>query len=360
MANNCTPKVQVKLTEIFKGSPYRSNTGALDFAFSSANGSAVQARMIEKNGINSVYAITRRASTCTAIVDCSSIACTDSGTNQSLTSCDTFDTFSCASSQWHNLTIDNLRDIGSMEVTDILTGAVMDQMGKIKDTVDVALVTAINAAAGWVNTTSNYKKLKLIDDTTKAPVWGVDTNIKLDFQDAGFGEQMPIMLGNRTVALYKDAVNRSSYNQLGLNNGAIDTMNAFYDININSTNSAPNEVGNDVLFAILPQVANLVTWSANTGVFASRNQFSSTDINALKMVNTDNSTYSFSTLMDPRTGMLFDFDIVFDPKCKKWQWRICTYYKVLVNPLTGCKDSNFNGIVKYDVCPLSDVFCLNP
>lgn len=360
MANNCTPKVQVKLNDLYKGSPYRSNTGALDFVFSPANGSAVQAKMIQQNGKNSVYAITRRASTCTAIVDCSSIACSDAGTDQSLTACDTFDTFSCKSSQWHNLAISNLRDIGSMEVTEVLTGAVMDQMAKIKDAVDLALVTAINSAAGWVNTVSNYKKLNLIDNTTKAPIWGVDTNIKLDFQDAGFGEQMPILLGNRTVALYKDAISRAGINSNGMQLGSIDSMNAFYDININSTNTAPNEVGNDTLFAILPQIANLVTWSENTGVFASRNQFSESDINAMRLVNTDNSTYSHSVLMDPRTGMLFDFDIVYDPKCKKFQWRIFTYYKVLVNPLVGCKDANFNGIVKYDVCPVSDVFCLTP
>lgn len=360
MANNCTPKVQVKLNEIFKGQPYRSNTGALDFAFSQANGSEVQAMMIQNNGKDSTYAITRRASTCTAVVDCSSIACTDSGTDQGTTSCDTFTSFSCYSSQWHNLAISSLRDIGSLDFAELITGAVMDQMGKVKDAVDLALVTAINSAVGYVSVTNSYKKLSLINDQTKAPVWGVDTNIKLDFQDAGFGDQSPILLGNRTVAVYKDAVNRSGINSLGQQLNSIDTLNAFYDININSTNTAPNETGNDTLFAILPGIANLLTWSANANVFASRSKMTSANIDAMKMVNTDNVTYSFSVLVDPRTGMLFDFDIVFDPKCKKFSWRIYTYYKVLVNPLVGCKDANFNGIVKYDVCPLSDVFCLNP
>lgn len=360
MSNNCSPKVQVKLTEIFKGSPYQSNTGALDFVYSAANGPQLAAQMVKKDGKNSVYAITRRASTCTAIVDCSTIACTDAGTDQGLTTCDTFESFSCASSQWHNLTIANLRDIGSLEVTDILTGAVMDQMGKIKDTVDTALVVAINAATGYASASAAYKKVNLINASNNAPVFGVDTSIKLDFQDAGFGNEMPILLGNRTLAMYKDAIGRAGINSSGLQLNAIDSMNAFYDINVNATNSAPNEVGNDVLFALLPQVANLLTWSSNADVFSSRNQFTSADINGLKMVNTDNSTYSFSAIVDPRTGMLFDLDIVFDAKCKKFQWRIYTYYKVLVNPLVGCKDANFTGIVKYDVCPISDVFCNNP
>jgi hypothetical protein len=356
MSNNCSPKVQVKLNDIYKGKPYTPQTGVLDFCFSAANGSAAQAKMIQKNGKNSVYAVTRRASVCTTVVDCSEIACTDAGTDVSLTSCDTFDTFSCKSSEWHNLPISGLRDLGSMEVSEVLGGQVYDQMQAIKSAVDLAVLTSINSAAGSISTAVATKQLKLIDDTTKAPVWAVDTNIKMDFADAGFNE-MPILLGNRTVALYKDAVGRSGLNQYGQQLNAIDTLNAFYDININSTNTAPTTTGNDVLFAILPQVVNLLSWSENSGVFSSRNQFSAADINAMKMVNTDNTTFVHSTLIDPATGQLYDFDVVYDPKCKKFQWRIFTYYKVLVNPLVGCKDAAFNGIVKYDVCPLSDVYC---
>jgi hypothetical protein len=359
MADNCSPKVQVKLTDIYKGQPYRAQTGMLDFAFSAANGSAVQAKMVQQNGKDSVYAITRRTSVCTTIVDCGDVACTDAGTDVTLTACDTFTGFSCKSSEWHNLQISALRDIGSMEVTEVLSGHVYDQMQAIKAAVDVAVLVSMNSSAGSISTSVATKQLKLIDDTTKAPVWGVDKNIMLDFADAGYPD-MPILIGNRTTALYKDAVSRSGINQYGQQLNTINSLNAFYDINVNSTNTAPTNAGNDVVFAVLPQIVNVLSWSSNTGVFSSRNQFQANDINAMKMVNTDNSTYSFSSLIDPATGMLFDLDIVFDPKCKKFQWRVYTYYKVLVNPLVGCKDAAFNGIVKYDVCPLSDTYCLNP
>lgn len=357
MPNNCSPKVQVKLTDIYKGQPYRAQTGVLDFAFSKANGSEVQAKMIQKNGMNSVYAVTRRTSLCTAVVDCSAIACTDVGTDDSsLTACDTFETFSCKSSQWHNLLINDLRDLGSEDATAILSGHVNDQIIKIKEAVDLAVLASINSAAGSISTSTATRTLKLIDNATKAPAWGVDANIKLDFADAGYPD-MPILIGNRTAALWRDYISRSGINQFGQQLGSIDSLNAFYDINVNSTNTAPATVGNDVLFAILPQVANVLTWSANSGVFSSRNQFSEGQINMMKMVNTDNSTFSYSTLMDPATGMVFDFDIVFDPRCKKFQWRVYTYYRTLVNPLVGCKDAAFNGIVKYDVCPLSETDC---
>jgi hypothetical protein len=358
--NNATFIIQKKLSDIFSGKPYRSNVGTLDFLFSPANGSQMQANLIGKpNGKNTRYVVTRRKTACTAVVTAEP-ACTDAGTDVDMTDYTTYDSFDYAGSAWHNAPISSFRDLGSLDIQDVMAGFAYDQMGKIKDAVSLAGLLALNTNAGYASASAQTKKLKLIDDATKSPVWNVDTSIKLDFADAGFPD-MPILIGNRSIAYWKDTVKRASINNNGLNVGAIDTLNAFYDINVNATNTAPTEVGNDVLFAVLPQVANIITWSANTGIFASRtNSISLLDMKTINMVNTDNTTFMFTTIADPATGMVFDYDIVFDPKCKKFQWRVGCYYKVVMLPLIGCKDSNFNGIVKYDVCPLSDVFCNNP
>lgn len=356
--NNCSPNVQAKLSDLHRGKPYRSNIGALDFVYSPANGSQLQAALVQANGKDTRYTITRRQSTCTTIVACDQVECTDTGTATNMTSCDYYDSFSCYSSEWHNAEVSAFRDLGSMNVTEAISGHVYDQINKIKDAIDLALLTSINSNAGSLSTTVATKTYKLIDDSTKAPVWSVDSNIKLDFADAGYPD-MPILLGNRTVALWKDSVKRGGLNQNGQYIDAIDTLNAFYDINVNATNTAPTTPGNDALFAILPGVANLITWSANTGIFASRNNsVSMANVDPMRLVNTDNSTYMHTTLTDPATGMVFDFDIVYDPKCKKFQWKVMCYYKAIVLPLIGCKDAAFNGIVKYDVCAVTDPTCL--
>jgi len=356
--DNCTPNVQAKLSALFRGKPYRSNIGALDFVFSPANGSQLQAQLVQANGKNTRYTITRRQSTCTTIVACDQVECTDAGTATNMTSCDYYDSFSCYSSEWHNANVSQFRDLGSMNVTEVISGHVYDQINKIKDAIDLSVLTSINSNAGSISTAIPYKTVKLIDDATKAPVWSVDSSIKLDFADAGFPD-MPILLGNRTVALWKDSVKRGGLNQNGQYIDSIDTLNAFYDINVNSTNTAPNNVGNDTLFAILPQVANVITWSANSGIFASRNDsVTLANVDPMRLINTDNSTFMHTTLVDPATGMVFDFDIVYDPKCKKFQWKVMCYYKTIVLPLIGCKDAAFNGIVKYDVCPLTDPSCV--
>lgn len=354
------PNVQKSLTELYSIKGYRSNTGMLDFAYSQANGSQLNAKMNMKNGKNSNYSITYRNSVCTTVVACDQVECTDAGTATTTTSCTTFDTFSCYSSEWHKMDVSTLRDVGSMEVMDVITGQVYDQIGKIKDAIDVATVVALNAAAGSVNSTTVSKTIKLLDDTTKAPVWSVDTSIKLDFADAGYPD-MPIIIGNRTAAMWRDAVKRSGINQYGQQLGQIDQLNAFYDINVNSTNSPTASGSNDTLFAILPGVANILTWSENTGIFASRdNSVSSTSVDPMRLVNTNNTTYLHTMLTDPITGMVFDFDIVYDPKCKRFLWKVMCYYKVVTLPLVGCKDALFNGIVKYEVCPVSDAYCNNP
>lgn len=363
MANNCTPNIQAKLTDLYRLGPYRSNTGALDFAYSPANGSQLQAQMIQKNGKNSVYSITYRSSVCTTVVDCGDVECTDSGTATSGTSCQTFDSFSCYSSEWHNAEISTFRDLGSMEVQEVITGHVQDQIGKIKDKIDIALVVAMKAGAGHVSGSEVYKQIKLVDPITYAPSWNADTTIKLDFADMGYASPMPIIVGGRQVAMWKAAVERAGLANNGININQVDTLNAFYDINVNSTNSAPNVDGNDMFFAALPGVANVVTWSENTGMFASRNASAANiaNIDPMRLVNTDQSTFLFTSLVDPGTGMVMDFDLVFDPKCKKFQWRVKCYYKVVTLPLVGCKDSDFTGIVLYDACPLSStVDCATP
>jgi len=358
MANECRPNIQARLNDLYQNKVYRSNVGTLDFLFSPVNGSELQAELVGRpDGKNTRYAVTVRESVCDAVSDCSEIACTDAPTATSMTSCLYYDSFDCTSSKWFKAGISQLRDIGSESVMNVISGHVMDQMGKIKDSIDAASVVAINTAAGDIASGVATKTIKLIDDTTKAPAWMVDSEIKTDFMDAGFNES-PVLVGSRQVKYFADSISRAGMNNAGLNLGQIDTLNAFYDININSTNAAPTSDGNEVAFAILPQVANMITWSANAGIFASRqSSIGATQIDPLRLVNTDGSTFLYTTITDPATGMVFDFDLVLDARCKEFQWRVYAYHKLIILPLTGCKFADFNGIVKYDVCPLTATSC---
>lgn len=357
MANNCTPNVQKAIFDLYSGSSWRAQTGFLDMAYSQANGSEVQAQMIQPNGKNSVYSVTYPAEVCTAIADVGDVACADAGTAVGDTTCSTFNSFDGKSSEWHTINVSQFRDLGSLTVTQNVAHGIMQQMQKIKDAINLVGVLAVNTNAGCIATGTTTKQIKLVDSQTGKPYPHTITEIENDFADAGY-PGVPMLLGNRQINYLRNASGRGGVSDQGFNNQNLLDIPAFYDRNINSTNITPDVVGNENVFAILPQVVNVLSWSENAGMFASRNaQRDWSSIDPMRLVNTDNSTFMHTVLTDPATGMLFDLDIVYDSKCKKFSWKIQSYYKIFLLTPTGCKDSCFNGIIKYDVCPWTTPAC---
>lgn len=359
--NNCTPQIQAKIMELYNRGAWNPQSGVLDMVFSPANGAKVDAKMIRKDGKRSQYSITYPVAICTDPIDIDDFTCSGAGADSDMTTCDTFTGFDGLTSGWQKTTVDKFRDLGSMEVQEVISFQVAQQMLKIKQAVDLAVLISINSAAGCIETGTTTRVIAL-QTATGAPVFNTDVDIATDFADAGFA-QAPILLGNRQLLKYVNGIKNGTSNQYGQKVDTIDTFaGAFYDKNINATNTAPTNAGNDVMFAILPGLVNVLSWSENVNMFASRNgDIDWSSINPLDLINTDNSTFLHTVLQDPASGMLFDFNMVYEPKCKVFEWEIRTYYKTKIIDLTGCKDSCFNGIIKYDICPIAAVDCIvNP
>jgi len=357
MANNCTPNVQANIEDIHRLGMAAPASGALSLAFSPQNGAEVQAQMIQRNGKNSVYSITVPAAQCGSIDTCDNNPCTDTATSAgSLTSCVTFNSFSCAASEWYKIGVSSLRDLGSTSAKKAFAAQIWGQMQKIKDYIDTALVVDMCTNAGYVNSSAATRLLKVID-ANGAPIFTVDTEILADFGDAGWSDAVPLLLGNRIVTKFAKGISAGAVNNSGVNLGAIERFPSFYDKNVTTANCAPTDTGNDVMFAVLPGVVNCLTWSENAGQFASRTnakRWDDIDPHSLIM---EGDSYSHTVVEDPKTGMLFDLNMIYSPKCKDWEYQIKCYYKFLYLSLVGCKDTNFNGIVKYDVCPDSAIAC---
>lgn len=353
MANNCTPNFQALINDLSKVGRYQAPAGALTLAMSATNGAEVEAQMVKKDGKNSTYAITYINSTCEDPVDCDSFDCSGSGTNDSsLTTCSTFNSFDCKSMPgWRNLAISDLRDLGKASVQQVFAAHLWDQIQSLKTAVNTELVTTICAASG--TTTSTLNLLNALG----APNYSVDGTIFADFADQGFAGITPMLLGNRQTLQFAKAQSVAGMADSGLNLGQMQRFPAWYDKDMVDANCKATTTGNEVMLAILPSLVNHISWSANSGMFASRQNPSRWDnVDPLSLIN-QGSTYLFTTIEDPATGMLFDLDIVFEPKCKKFQYHVKTYYKHLILDLTGCKDSGFTGIYKYDVCPATAVEC---
>lgn len=354
MANNCTPNVQAKLNDLYRLNRFTAPTGAIDMAMSSANGAEVQAKMIQQNGKSSVYSITYADATCDTPVDCDSFTCSGSGTDDtSLTSCETFNSFDCKSMPaWRNLSISSLRDLGSLNTLDVFSAHLWDQMQKIKAAIDVEVVTDICTAASSI--TTNVLQLT---NALGAPNFSVDADIYADFADYGWGGVNPLLVGNRQVLKFQRAQMAAGQADSGLNLGQMFRFPAFYDNNVVDANCAPTTAGNEVMLAVLPGMVNLLSWSENAGMFASRQNPERWDAVDPLMLIREGDSYAHTVIEDPATGMLFDLDIVYEPKCKKFQYALKANYKTFILPLTGCKDEDFTGIIKYDVCPAVATEC---
>lgn len=354
--NTCSEHIQAKIFDLYSTGAWKPHVGALDMAYSAANGAQVDVKMIKKNGKNTQYSITYPVAVCSE--PATSLTCTDAGDATEMTTCVPFSGFEYLTSTWIKADVSQFRDLGQLEVTDVISFQVTQQMEKIKNAINLATVVAINSGAGCIETGTDTRVLSLIG-ANGAPIFNTDVDISTDFLDAGFSGT-PILLGNRQLRKYANGIMNGSNNQYGQRLDTIDTFaGVYYDRNINSTYAAPTTAGNETMFAILPQLVNVLSWSANSGIFASRSSFNSfADIDPMKMVNTDNSTYMHTTLTDPATGFVFDFDIVYDAECKSFKWKLDAYYKIIILDLIGCADSCFTGIIKYDICPTVPVNCL--
>jgi len=348
MANNCTPNIQAKLNDLYSLKPAEVQAGAVLLAKSTANGAEVQAKMIQQNGKNSQYSITYANADCTAPVECSEFDCADPSVDGgTLTTCVTFNSFSCVSMPARKkLNISSFRDLGSLENMDVFAQRIFSQIQLMKDQISKNLIVDIctNATAGSL--------LKLLHNN--APNFNVDGIIMADMMDKGFSIT-PLLLGNRQVMQFARSQNASGLNGDGLNLNQMTRFNAFYDKNVVEANCAPETDGNDVMLAIIPQLVNLLSWSENAGIFASRQSINWDSLSAQQLISQGDS-YMHTVVTDPATGLLFDLDLIYDPSCKGLTYHMKSYYKSLILPLQGCVNG-FKGIIKYDVCPEATPTC---
>lgn len=350
MANNCTPNIQAKLNDLYNVGQATVNAGAVKMALSTENGAQIQAKMINKDGKNSQYSITYASPDCDTPVDCDDFSCSGGGTATSnLTSCLTFNSFDCKSMPaWRKIGIGSLRDLGSLEVVDVFATKLYGQMQKIKDAIDTQVVTEICASA------SEGQLLKLLQNN--APNFNVDADILADFMDAGYSVN-PLLLGNRQVMKFGRSQGASGLNSNGIDLSAMTRFPIFYDKNVVEDNCAPADEGNDVMLAVTPGIVNLVSWSENAGMFATRNVPTTWDAVDPSQLLQMGETFMHTVIQDPESGLLYDLNLIYEPKCKDVLYSLKSYYRLVVLPLQGCKDSNFTGIIKYDICPTGSVSC---
>lgn len=136
-------------------------------------------------------------------------------------------------------------------------------------------------------------------------------------EDAGL-MSTPIIVGSNNIDTWRSLKAIGCCNDYGQDNGAsnIGDYNFFYDNQLNTVLTAPSDSGDDAFYVYAPGMAQFVSKPLNVGQF--------------RRITDDTI---FDTITDPRTGLVYDFEMIYDRCTRTWKWKLYLNYDLWQAPL---------------------------
>lgn len=270
-----------------------------------------------------------------------------------------FNISQCTASDVYQVNKEDIRFLdGDVTFSDYAKRVVANAMVPVRDKLHAAIAAELVGEVGiipladgtgvadllinWVNPENGYLNPQ-----------GYNT-IQRSFADGGFSSN-PIIVGGPTVDDWKRNRAIATANNFGqmlerLQSGD----NAWYDPIIPTT-FADSQY--DHILAYDPEVLKFVNFSMNSGIFQ-------TDLNSINDINRlywrGSESLIEGTIIDPRTGLLWDLEIHYDVCLKAWkiQWQI--RWDIFFMPPRQCNIQGVNGIYHFLACLAPAVECPTP
>jgi len=151
-----------------------------------------------------------------------------------------------------------------------------------------------------------------------------------DIQNTG-AVGRPIVVGGGNIDHYRRLQQYGCCNNVGLDNSKIADFDFYYDQFMDSVLASASE--DNMFFAWAPRAAQLLTKCYNKGQFAKTG-----------------SDFTFNTIVDPRTGIEYDFELFYD-KCspRGYKMRLSLRYGLWQLPLDMFKSTDDRYQVNYNM-----------
>ena len=362
---NCLLKIQAKLSDIISKRPdFQRPLGAIDALLSAENGGELDTQLSRgrgEGGKNVKYTIEYALPACEEPLDCEEGCGTPA--EMPLSDCLDVEITRCKSSKEYFTNIEDWRNLNLLNESDIFASALLSQMNKIADAVEVEAVEFMcdtaNAGCFKAGDTTPHL-LKLVDGNTGAINWANADIIQRDFDDAGFAAS-PLLVGGKVIHAYNSMKRLASENQFGVNLAGIPTFPAFYTNKATSVDCMDEiTVGNEPVIAFIPGVMNFIQYSKNVGKFATRAKSSIASIVLENFSKQETNARVKTVLAHPTKNLMFDFSLKMkeDGTCQEGiYWSIKLHYDFKALPIVACSDTCFNGVVKYNVCSIPTPNC---
>lgn len=351
MPQACFIPLQTELDNLTGRAGYLSPpNGIIDALTSDLNGDRVQAELIGKQGKNFLARYTYLPANCAEPTDCSSSGVNICATGTSETEdTATVTITNCLQMPVRSFTMEQFRDLCSLGPSQLVTKNLDSTLIKMREAIAAVLMTDLCAAVGCFETGVTSKDLAMLD-ARRIPNWSSDEEIRLDFLDKGIANS-PMLIGGRPLMYYMRGVDAGGNNLDGIDIGQMGKMPSFYERRINQF--CPTD-GGETLIALTPGVFQVINFLENVGMFATQwDNFTGDPLQMFQM----GEIFQHGVIQDPVNGWMYDLNVVYDVCTKTWNMTLATRFDTVQLPLLGCNDACFNGILRYNLCPIEPLVC---
>lgn len=266
-----------------------------------------------------------------------------------------FDIDRCTASRVFSLNKNDVRllDNGSWDFSSVARAITQSALPTLRRQLAIDWITYLSQLAG-VHPDGNFTHRITVTNPTNGIVNPIGLNdMRREYQDTGLME--PYIIGGAEVYNWLSMTQIGGLNAQGQRIDQIPTRNTWYDDGLLS-DVLDDEVNGDWIFAVAPEVFKYVYFLENAGLFATGAPAASPEsLNMLFQRGTE--TFLNGVLIDPITGIPWDFDLYYSPCGKKWNWQLRHRWNFFIMPDTACLGQGVNGIMAYRTCPYKIAPC---
>jgi hypothetical protein len=235
-----------------------------------------------------------------------------------------------AQSRTMKLTFAEMRDLCESG-SEFRNKIMMNAFDSINRKVNAGLISLFDAGAGGIlggsGATGTEYQMLYTDGLTQVDPMGW-INMMRDLNDVGV-YAAPILAGGGNLRTYTKLQGISCCNDQGIDPSQLPDSNIYYDNQISTVLTGPSY--DNPFFA----------WAPGAAVFVSRPKY----VDQFRMIG---DTFIFDTVIDPVTGLRYDFELDFDKCDKIYKLRISLDYGLFQLPLDMFKNSDDRDEVNFN------------
>lgn len=266
-----------------------------------------------------------------------------------------FDITRCTASQVFSLAKNNIRllDNNTWDFSQVAKMIINSALPQLRRQLATDWVDYLTTLAG-LHPDGNPTHRITVTNPTNGIINPIGLNdMRREYAENGLSQ--PYIMGGAEVYNWLSMARIGGLNAQGQYVDQVSTQDVWWDDGL-LTQTLDDSANGDWIIAIAPEVFKYVYYLENAGLFATTSPDATpAALNTLFQRGTE--TLLNGVIVDPVTGVPWDFDLYFSPCGKKWNWQLRHNWDFFVMPDVACLGQGVNGIMLYRTCPYKIAAC---